>query len=316
MQAQGDVRGLLDALKNPDAATRLRVITAIRALGMSSAIPGLQAVLVTESDPEVRAVLIATLDFLFEQEVDQDDDDDQDEQENRIRRLIEQLNSDKPEAVIEAAQTLGDLKEKIATEALVIAFHNQRLPAKVRFVTAEALLKLESAPVEVSLLGALRGPDWRSRRNAAAVLGQLSADWAVEPLIAGLTDENELVRRTCHAALKRIDTPEAIRALETPAQTRQTLPPVEMPVPSTPALELPKPPAVTPRSTASQTTVAAEAAPAPTPELAPTGKRTTSTFPKVALPTVASVLSLDKLPEPTDEDTQPTRPQELPDDAS
>jgi hypothetical protein len=45
------------------------------------------------------------------------------------------------------------------------------------------------------------------------MLGHLEADWAVTPLTEALKDENELVRRTAHAALKHIGTPEALAAL-------------------------------------------------------------------------------------------------------
>jgi HEAT repeat protein len=77
---------------------------------------------------------------------------------------------------------------------------------------------MDSAPVEVSLLGALRSDRWRVRRNAAAILGQLAASWAVKPLAALLTgDDNEVVRKTAHAALRRIDTAEARAALNAPA---------------------------------------------------------------------------------------------------
>lgn len=213
LQAQGDVRGLSQALKDANPDVRRRAATALRALGASSAIPSLQSVLVTESDPDVRAVLISTLDYLFEQEIE-DETEGAPEDPTQVVRLIAQLNSPRSDHIIRAAQRLGELNEKIAAEALVMVFHNARLPGEVRLAAAEALIKLESAPVEVTLLGALRHPDWRFRRNAAAVLGQLHADWAVGPLSAALKDEHEIVRRTALAALKRIDTPEAQQVVE------------------------------------------------------------------------------------------------------
>jgi len=76
------------------------------------------------------------------------------------------------------------------------------------------LLKLESAPVEVALLGALRSSEWQVRRNSAAILGQLRAGWAVEPLAKAMFDGNEIVRKTAYAALKRINTPQAQRAIQ------------------------------------------------------------------------------------------------------
>jgi len=228
LQAQADIRGLIEAVKDGSPDIRKRAATALRALGATSAIPALQSLLVSEKDPALRTVLITTLDYLFQQEVDEDESTA--EHENRTVHLIAQLNNDSPEQVIRAAQNLAELKEKLAVESLVVVFHNRSLRADVRLAAAEALIQLESAPVEVTLLAALRHPDWHIRRNGAAVLGQLHADWAVSPLIAALRDEHEIVRRTAYAALKRIATPEALRAIEPP-----TLIVAPTPTPSTPA---------------------------------------------------------------------------------
>jgi HEAT repeat protein len=250
LQAQADIRGLMEAIKHTNPDVRKRAAAALRALGASSAIPGLQAALVKEHEPAVRATMIAALDSLFQQEVE-DDSDSPEDQYNQVVRLIAQLNSINPERVIRAAQQLGELKEKIAAEALIMVFHNQEFPARVRLAAAEALLVMESAPVEVALLGAVRNADWRVRRNAAAVLGQLNADWAVEPLAVILRDENELVRRTAQAALQRIGTQEALLALAVNAAKTN---PEPEPPPVVPVVE------VTPPSSSSDPTVpAAEA---------------------------------------------------------
>ncbi|NWG17296.1 MAG: HEAT repeat domain-containing protein [Chloroflexi bacterium] len=240
LQAKSDIRGLIEALKHNAPDVRRRAAAALRALGASSAIPALQAALVKEQVADVRTAFILTLDALFQQEVDEDSDTPTD-QYNRVVRLIAQLNSRQPERIIYAARRLGELKEKIAVEALVMVFHNSEQPVSVRLAAAEALLAMESAPVEVALLGALRHADWRVRRNAAAVLGQLMADWAVEPLWKAMHDTTELVRRTAQAALKRIGTPEALIALATAAAdlrpSVQTTP--LLPAPQTPLAALP-----------------------------------------------------------------------------
>jgi len=92
-------------------------------------------------------------------------------------------------------------------------FNDSGVSIEVRLAVAEALLKLESAPVEVALLAALRHSDWKIRRNGAAILGQLKAAWAVEPLAKAVRDPHPTVRRTAYAALKHIGTPEARKAL-------------------------------------------------------------------------------------------------------
>lgn len=299
MQAQNDTRGLIDLLKSPEADLRKRAAMALRALGASSAIPALQILLVDEGDPEVRMVLISTLDSLFQQEMDEDGENQSDEQ-SQVVRLIAQLSSSQHEHIIRAAQSLAEMKEKIAAEALMMVFYNKRLPAQVRLAAAEALIKLESAPVEVTLLAALRNKDWHTRRNAAAVLGQLNADWAVEPLAAALRDTQEIVRRTAYAALKRIATPEAQRAIAMP--TAQTRPLGSTPnLPAHPVVEAPivPTPAIPKKISTTQ------------PSLPPTPEEPTATVERVVeIPRLPLTVSL------VDEDTQPTPPSVLGDDVS
>jgi hypothetical protein len=131
-----------------------------------------------------------------------------------VRGIIKMLNSPKVEDLLIACQALAVIGDRQAAEPLVMVFRNPMLSNKARLAAAEALLKLESAPAVVTLLGALRRDDWQVRRNAAAVLGQLQATWAAEPLIKALDDQNPVVRRTAAAALRRIGTPEAVKAAQ------------------------------------------------------------------------------------------------------
>jgi hypothetical protein len=315
LQAQADIHGLLVAVRDGTPDIRKRAATALRALGATSAIPALQSILVSEKDADLRKVLITTLDYLFQQEVDEDDDEAS-EQQSRVVHLIAQLSNNNPEHVIRAAQNLAELQEKLAAEALVVVFHNRQLRADVRLAAAEALIKLESAPVEVTLLAVLRNTDWRMRRNAAAVLGQLHADWAVGPLIAALRDEQEIVRRTAYAALKRIGTPDAMRAIEPPTVVppQPKLTPTQ-PLPPEP--ELPKPAesaAVTKPLTPKPEEPAAPPQPQSLLELEhPTPDGTTP-------PDLAPVPEVSPAPDKTsladEEETQPSLPPILSDDFS
>jgi hypothetical protein len=297
LQAQGDVRGLSQALKDANPDVRRRAATALRALGASSAIPSLQSVLVSESDPDVRAVIISTLDYLFEQEIE-DESETATEDPTQVVRLIAQLNSPRSDHIIRAAQRLGELNEKIAAEALVMVFHNARLPGEVRLAAAEALIKLESAPVEVSLLAALRHPDWRVRRNAAAVLGQLHADWASLPLGEALKDEHEIVRRTALAALKRFDTPEAQGIIE---RMLPQMPPV-VPAPAQPAA--PAAPASAPSVDSTAKPPAQPPQPATTASSAPTVVNTPAQPPAPTTPAAPPAVTVS-----TASSDQPTEPQ-------
>jgi hypothetical protein len=340
LQAQADIRGLIEAVRDGSPELGIRAVTALRTLGATNAIPALQTLLVSVKDPALRNVLISTLDFLFQQEMEEDDDDDDKptakQQENRTVHLIAQLNSNSPEQAIRAAQTLAELKEKLAAEALVVVFHNRNLVADVRLAAAEALIKLESAPVEVTLLAALRNPDWHIRRNATAVLGQLHADWAVHPLIAALRDEQEIVRRTAYAALKRIGTTEALQAIEPPTVVPPVLtqtkpldsvsakPPVDpgavtkllsSPKPVEPvAIELPEPPEMPVIAAEPDVTppISANAADSETP-----AKVMIDDVTRPNRSSLAAVIIPIENPLPFDEDeTQPSTPPNLPDDVS
>jgi hypothetical protein len=212
MQAVGDVKGLIGALKTDDPDTRKRAITALRTLGAGIAIPPLQTMLLEEHDPELRQIILTALDMLFDQEsaVEHQSPDG----ENKIVKFISRLSGDNVEQAIRAAQGLGESQEKLAIEALIVTFNNRRLSPRVRLAAAEALVRLESAPIEVSLLGALRSEKPNMRRNAAAVLGHIGAEWCTEPLIVALRDAEEEVRTAAYSALERIGTPEALAALD------------------------------------------------------------------------------------------------------
>ena len=217
LQAQFNTQGLVTALSNDDAGIRRRAAAALRALGAFHTIPDLKKAFERETDEETRSTLSTTITML-----QQEQDGSQpvaDLTPSKVQTLVEQLveklkSIEDAGATIRVARALGEIGDKQAVEPLVLIFNNTRVPIRVRLAVAEALLKLESAPVEVSLLGALRSPDWRVRRNGAAILGQLRATWAVEPLATALRDENEIVRRTALAALRNIGTKEAGEAIE------------------------------------------------------------------------------------------------------
>lgn len=224
LQAQLDTRGLVEALANIDPGIRKRAAAALRALGAVDAIPALKSTLEKERNDDVRGHLAAVLEGL-QQEKDRqinvgDDSGELQVDDPELVRLINALESDDPETVIQAAKTLGERGDKQAVEPLVTLFKTPTVAITVRLAVAEALLLLDSAPVEVALLGALRSQQWRIRRNGAAILGQLKADWAVEPLGRAVLDPHELVRRTARAALKHIGTPDALNTLDQAAKQR------------------------------------------------------------------------------------------------
>ncbi len=208
LQSRHDVPSLIAALRHPDFEVRKRAAIALRVLEATEAVPALRSMLREEPDDQVRRSVQSALQVL-----DQRTNVDALVAAGDLRGLIDVLNTRHAENVIAAANVLGDLGDRRAAEPLVILFHNSSSPPQVRLAAAEALLKLQSAPAVVTLLGALRRDSWQVRRNAAAVLGQLQAVWAVDPLAVALRDTHPVVRRTAAAALRRIGTADAINAL-------------------------------------------------------------------------------------------------------
>lgn len=214
LQAQFDIQGLIDALKQDDHGIRKRAGAALRAIGAKEAVPAIRVALINEQDPDVRSILASALDTLSDTNEDVlTANIEPTENLLQINKLIEMLESDDPEQVVDAAQQLGEIGDQIAVEPLVLVFNDMKSSMQVKLSVAEALLKLDGAPVEVALLAALRHTDWHIRRNGAAILGQLKAEWSVEPLAKAQSDPHSIVRRTARAALQRIGTPEALEAL-------------------------------------------------------------------------------------------------------
>lgn len=310
MQAESDTKGLVAALKDTSPQKRRAAATALRALGAATAIPGLQDALTLESDPEIREVLVSTLEFLFAQ--NNSAQTTQNNDNRNIVRLIARLSGNHTEQAVRAAQELGDSREKLTVEALMLTFNNRKLAARVRLAVAEALLKLQSATAEISLLAALRSEKWMVRRNAAAVLGQLESDWAVEPLIKALHDPIEGVRRVARAALERIATPEALAAINAPALPAddnsikaisvmmQPAVPTEKPI-------APKKPTVSPAEAETEKTADS------TTEPIKSNLSSSEMLSFLESEIVKAAATLDE-PPASEEDTKPLRP--LPDDVS
>ncbi len=225
LQANGDIQGLLQALEAEDSALRRRAAAALRTLGAVDAIPTLKRILDQEHDPETRSSILSALASL-EMAVRGGPDDNPPTharptpQAQAVEALVLELGSSEPKKVVTAALKLAKLKDMRAVEALVVQFNNQAVPAKARLLIAEALLELDSAPGDVTVLGALRHAKPSIRRSAAAVLGQMQADWAVDPLVQALKDDDESVREAALAALYAIDTVDSRAAI--PGLTKKT----------------------------------------------------------------------------------------------
>jgi hypothetical protein len=210
LQAQFDINGLIQALKDPNAAIRKRAAAALRTINATQATPALKEALEVETDVDTRDSLVAALEILDTSSSTTPADQPK---SVTIKNLVKKLTSGDIQEATDAAKELGENGDKTAVPELIFTFNDMRTPVSVRLAVADALLKLESAPVEVALLANLRHEDWHIRRNGAAILGQLKAEWAVEPLGVALTDPHPTVRKTALAALKYIGSPEARKTL-------------------------------------------------------------------------------------------------------
>lgn len=218
-----DITGLLDALKSDDALHRRQAAAALGGMKATAALSALQKAHLAEDDDPTRHIMSAAIKVLKGTADADSTIRDDDVSADYAKTLIEQLKSNDAEQVAVAAEELGELGEKRAVEALIIAFKNPKNSIQARLAIAESLLKLKSAPLEVVLLANLRNEDWNIRRNGAAILGQLKAEWAVEPLAKMLSDPHPNVLQTAAAALKYIGTPESRKALAhlSPSGTRK-----------------------------------------------------------------------------------------------
>lgn len=208
LQSHGDVEGIIQALDDRDPRVRWRAITALRNMHAHESLEHLRQMRLTERHLEVFQLLNETI-----KAFDPDDEAPPYSQTAYLDALLSQLHGTDVEQSRLAAERLGNLGDKSVVEHLVIVFQNEQRDSEVRLAAADALLKLNSAPASASLLAALRKDDWQLRRNAAAILGQLRAEWAVTPLIMAMRhDVNLTVRKTAAAALLAIKTPRAIQA--------------------------------------------------------------------------------------------------------
>lgn len=216
IQPELDIDGLVRGLSSDNKDIRRRSAAALKTMGSAQALPALKKAYKEEDDAQTRHAIAIAIEMLTHEARKQGNAPKKmraNLRETKTQTLLRMLQSNDTEKVIAAAQKLGQLGDKAAVGPLIILFNDQKHSIQVRLAIAEALLKLESAPVEVALLANLRHPEWHIRRNGAAILGQLKATWAIQPLARALKDPHPVVRRTALAALKHIGTPESRKAL-------------------------------------------------------------------------------------------------------
>jgi len=250
LQSQFDNEGLIRALAHESPDIRRRAAVALRTIGATNAVAALRQALDRENDPDTRQAMLLALETLDEEAPPQAQAAEASPpappppppsavgmasppeppslptpkpskpvtsklsvDPAELGRLLAQLESTNPDEVVNAALRLGEMGDRTAAEPLVVLFTSPKTSGEIKLAVAEALLKLNSAPVEVALLASLRHTHPDVRRKGAAILGHLKAEWAIQPLGEALRDPVQIVRRTARAALKNIGTPESRKIL-------------------------------------------------------------------------------------------------------
>lgn len=117
------------------------------------------------------------------------------EDEATIIAIILLLEHPNEEVRSQAASALGEIRSRVATDALIKVLKSDR-SYEVRSYAAEALGKIRDKEATDPLIEILRGPvrtlgDVKLHWNVADALGFIGAPLAVEPLIAILTTDYE-----------------------------------------------------------------------------------------------------------------------------
>lgn len=130
--------------------------------------------------------------------------------------LTEALNHENDHVRSDVVDVLGDIKAPIqdVMPLLVKALNDEA--ATVRVQISEALADMNPPPKDMvpALIAALDDTDTWVRRCAASALGQIGDPAAVPMLIKNLTHRNPEVGEVAIDALKKIATPEALKAVK------------------------------------------------------------------------------------------------------
>ena len=128
-----------------------------------------------------------------------------------VKSLAEALNDPDPEVRLEAARTLGSLKNKEAVPALISALKDA--DREMRLCVIEALGDIKDRRSVEALITLLKDEDWNVRLAAVYALGDIEDIRAVLPLGDLMNDEAWKVRKETANALGQIGDPRAVNPL-------------------------------------------------------------------------------------------------------
>ena len=222
------VESLIIALQDEDFYNRMIVVEALRKVGDPRAVDPLITALKGDKDGNVRKAAAEALVVMSNARA--------------VDPLIAALKDDKDSYVRKAAaEALVVVSNARAVDPLITALKDDK-DSYVREAAAEALVVMSNAGAVDPLIAALQDEDWRGRRLAARILGEIrhpravqaltqaledgnvreAAAWAlgeignpraVQPLVAALLDEDGHLRQPIAEALGRISDPQAVEPL-------------------------------------------------------------------------------------------------------
>jgi hypothetical protein len=123
-------------------------------------------------------------------------------------KLMNDLRSRNPAVREEAAQKLGDLKDPIAVDPLIVILRKDK-DRNVRWRAEDALVNI-GAPAVEPLIKMLNDDSWRARRRAVRTLGKIRDPRAIDALVVSMKrDEDCYVRKSAAGAIGEIKDPRA-----------------------------------------------------------------------------------------------------------
>ena len=134
-------------------------------------------------------------------------------------KLITHLRSRYPAVREETARKLGDLKDPIAVDPLIVILKKDK-DQSVRWSAEDALVSI-GAPAVEPLIKMLNDDSWRVRRRAVRTLAKIRDPRAIEPLVASMkADDDCYVRKSAAKAIGEINDPRAGEILIPALKTR------------------------------------------------------------------------------------------------
>jgi HEAT repeat protein len=187
MVAKGDVEGLIKALEDQEAKTRLKAAGELYQFPGDATVTALIKAL-KDSDPEVRGCAVESLRLLGDSRA--------------VEPLIEVLETDTEHTPLYyAINALGELHTARAVEALISALETRKGDLSSLVFQLGENRAIGAVDALIMLLEG--GTDYQ-RRHAVMALGKIGSRRAVEPLKKALNDTDEGVRERAARALESI----------------------------------------------------------------------------------------------------------------